>query len=85
MSDLNDWFFSGCPDLTIRSDGCEVHYMDTSTSEKVSYELSGVTLFGACPDCKSLDLLEMGSYLKCMNCKVRLTMENVESRIIASG
>ena len=91
MARIGDGFFSdyfgrsGCPDLTIRAYGCEVHYEDTSTPEKVSYELSGMTLFGTCPDCESPNLRDKGSYLKCMNCGARLTMEYLESRIITSG
>jgi hypothetical protein len=78
------------PDLTIRAYGYGVHYEDTSTPEKVSYELLGVTLSdlhvaGICPDCGSDRLKDRGSYDKCMGCGARLTTEYLVSRIIASG
>ena len=78
------------PDLTIRAYGYRVHYEDTSTPEKVSYELLGVTLSdlhvaGICPDCGSDGLKDRGSYDKCMGCGARLTMEYMEGKIIASG
>ena len=73
------------PDLTLRVYGCEVHYMDTSTPEKVSYALFGMTLNGICPDCGSSEMKDKGSYDKCMGCGVRLTMEYMEGKIIASG
>ena len=73
------------PDLTIRAFGYGVHYEDTSTSEKVSYELLGVTLNGICPDCGSEEMKDKGSYDKCMGCGTRLTMEYLENKIITSG
>ena len=73
------------PDLTLRGYGCEVHYMDTSTPEKVSYELLGVTFSGICPDCGLGGLESHGSYDVCAACEVRLTMEYLENKIITSG
>ena len=73
------------PDLTLRGYGCEVHYMDTSTPEKVSYALFGMTLNGICPDCGGSEMKDKGSYDKCMGCGARLTMEYMEGKIIASG
>ena len=48
------------PDLTLRGYGCEVHYMETSTPEGVSYELFGMTLNGICPDCGSSEMKDKG-------------------------
>ena len=73
------------PDLTIRGYGCEVYYMETSTPEKVSYELFGMTLNGTCPDCGSNEMKDKGSYDKCMDCGERLTMEYMANKIITSG
>ena len=73
------------PDLTIRAYGYGVHYEDTSTPERVSYELLGVTFSGICPDCGGSEMKDKGSYDKCMGCGARLTMEYMEGKIIASG
>ena len=77
------------PDLTIRAFGYGVHYEDTSTSEKVSYELLGVTLSSldrwTCPDCGSEDLMDDGSYDMCVGCGIRLTLKYLENKIITSG
>ena len=73
------------PDLTIRAYGYRVHYEDTSTPEKVSYALFGMTLSGICPDCGGSEMKDKGSYDKCMGCGARLTMEYMEGKIIASG
>ena len=73
------------PDLTIRAYGYRVHYEDTSTPEKVSYALFGMTLNGICPDCGGSEMKDKGSYDKCMGCGTRLTMEYMEGKIITSG
>ena len=73
------------PDLTIWAFGYGVHYEDTSTPEKVSYELLGVTFSGICPDCGLGGLESHGSYDVCAACEVRLTMEYLENKIITSG
>jgi predicted RNA-binding Zn-ribbon protein involved in translation (DUF1610 family) len=77
------------PDLTIRAYGYGVHYEDTSTPEKVSYELLGVTLasltYWRCPDCGSEEMEDQGSHDKCLGCGARLTMEYLENKIITSG
>ena len=73
------------PDLTLKAYGCAVHYMDTSTSGKVSYSLFGMTLPEECPDCGSRDMQDKGSYDKCRGCGIRLTMEYIENKIITSG
>ena len=73
------------PDLTIWAFGYGVHYEDTSTPERVSYELLGVTFSGICPDCGLGGLEDYGSYDVCSACEVRLTMEYLENKIITSG
>jgi uncharacterized protein (DUF983 family) len=73
------------PDLTIWAFGYGVHYEDTSTPERVSYELLGVTFSGICPDCGLGGLEDGGSHDKCIGCGARLTMEYLENKIITSG
>ena len=73
------------PDLTLQSGGFAVWYMDTSTSETVSYELFGMQLTGDCPDCGSGNTRDKGSFDKCMDCGLRITMEYLENKIITSG
>jgi len=85
FDDMEVTSFIPDPDLTLKGYGCAVHYRDTSTADRVSYSLFGMTLPQSCPICGSNDMKDKGSYDKCMGCGERLTMEFIERMIITSG
>jgi predicted RNA-binding Zn-ribbon protein involved in translation (DUF1610 family) len=72
-------------DLVLTSGGYSVYYKDTTVGGEVSYQLYGMRFGGRCPECGGRDLRDRGSYDKCMECGMRITLEYVEAKIISSG